>query len=271
MSAVFDAQFLKNLPSDPDEAETMFIDRLWPIAKKINTAGSPVERAAVNDLVEGMAVYLAWRRRFAWLQTVTLGAASDPQNSLNTVLNVLTAYRQENLERVARSQSEEAIKRGEEWFAMQSGELFCYEFSEPEIEEIQEHLNVLRELIAGATELKEEHKLRLFRRLDQLRSELNKKVSDLDRFWGLIGDVRIVVQKIKGDSDRVDKTLRRVWLIAKIVFAAQQIAHQLPPTDHQTHLLPPPPAAVIEDRPMPPAEKAPAQEKPTPKRKTTVV
>jgi hypothetical protein len=212
-----------------------------------------------------MSVYLAWRRRFADLQTASLEAGANAQNSLTSILDYLTAYRQHNLERVAKRQAEAAIKRGEDWFAMQSGELFCYDFSESEIKEIQQHLDVLRELIAGAEELQEEHKLRLFRRLDQLRAELNKKVSDLDRFWGLIGDVRVVVQKIK-DQDRVTKTLQRVWLIAKIVFAAQQIAHQLPPHDDHTHLMLPPPPAAIEDHPAAPAAKAPPKSKP----KTTV-
>ena len=66
------------------------------------------------------------------------------------------------------------------------GKKFAYEFSQGDIERIQTLLNDLRSLVSAADKFKPDHQQRLLARLEALQRELHKKVSDLDRFWGLI-------------------------------------------------------------------------------------
>ena len=63
---------------------------------------------------------------------------------------------------------------------------FYYELSETEIQRIQTLVDELRELIAKAGEIEDEHRRRLLMRLEELQRELHKRVSDFDHVWGLI-------------------------------------------------------------------------------------
>jgi len=102
---------------------------------------------------------------------------------------------------------------------------FAYEFSQGDLDQVQNLLNELREQITNAHQLDKEHQQRLLRRLEKLQSELHKKVSDLDRFWGLIGDAGVVFGKLGNDAKPI---VDRVREIADIVWQTQSRAEELP-------------------------------------------
>ena len=102
---------------------------------------------------------------------------------------------------------------------------FVYEFSQGDLERVQSLVNQIREMIASATHLDKEHQQRLLRRLEKLQSELHKKVSDLDRFWGLIGDAGVVLGKLGNDAKPIVDRIRE---IADIVWQTQARAEELP-------------------------------------------
>ena len=102
---------------------------------------------------------------------------------------------------------------------------FSYEFSQGDLDRVQELINSLREQIAGLTQLEKDHQQRLLRRLEKLQSELHKRVSDLDRFWGLIGDAGVVLGKIGTDAKPIVDRIRE---IADIVWQTQSRAEELP-------------------------------------------
>jgi len=110
-------------------------------------------------------------------------------------------------------------------FSEQLGEGFYYEFTELEIQRIQKLLNELREQFTGSDAFDEEHRRRLLLRLEKLQSELHKRVSDLDRFWGLIGDAGVVVGKLGEDAKPLVDRFRE---IVEIVWRAQAKAEKLP-------------------------------------------
>lgn len=105
------------------------------------------------------------------------------------------------------------------------GSGFAYEFSQGDLDRVQTLINELRALIANANNLENEHRARLLRRLEKLQSEIHKKVSDLDRFWGLIGDAGVVLGKIGTDAKPI---VDRVREIADIVWQTQSRAEELP-------------------------------------------
>lgn len=102
---------------------------------------------------------------------------------------------------------------------------FSYEFSQGDLDRVQELINNLREMIVGLTQLEKDHQQRLLRRLERLQSELHKRVSDLDRFWGLIGDAGVVLGKIGNDAKPIVDRIRE---IADIVWQTQSRAEELP-------------------------------------------
>ena len=110
-------------------------------------------------------------------------------------------------------------------FRVSLGSGFAYEFSQGDLDRVQDLVNQLRTMIGAATNLDKEHQQRLLRRLEKLQSELHKKVSDLDRFWGLIGDAGVVLGKLGNDAKPI---VDRIRDIADIVWQTQSRAEELP-------------------------------------------
>ncbi len=106
---------------------------------------------------------------------------------------------------------------------------FCYEFSQGNLERIQTLINELRESIAKTDDLEKEHQQRLLRRLETMQAEIHKKMSDLDRFWGLIGDAGVVLGKLGTDAKPIVDRIRE---IATIVWVTQSRAEELPSGTH---------------------------------------
>ena len=102
---------------------------------------------------------------------------------------------------------------------------FLYEFTEGDLKRIQTLINELRENIKDSSHLDNEHRARLLRRLERVQSELHKKVSDLDRFWGLIGDAGVIFGKLGKDAKPL---IDRIKEISEITWSTQSRAEELP-------------------------------------------
>lgn len=102
---------------------------------------------------------------------------------------------------------------------------FVYEFSESDLERIQTLINELRQKIFKSKSFEEEHRDRLLKRLEKLQRELNKRVSNLDRFWGLVGEAGVVLGKFGDDAKPFVDRIRE---IAQIIWRTQSAAEELP-------------------------------------------
>lgn len=105
---------------------------------------------------------------------------------------------------------------------------FVYEFSTGDLERVQELINQLRGLISATNDLEKDHQRRLLSRLERLQSEIHKKVSDLDRFWGLIGDAGVVLGKLGKLGKNAKPIVDRIREVADIVWQTQSRAEELP-------------------------------------------
>jgi hypothetical protein len=103
--------------------------------------------------------------------------------------------------------------------------VFRYEFTDGDLERIQTLLNELRNTIVKSKIYTAEHQQRILKKLEKLQGELHKKVSDLDRFWGLIGEAGIALGKFGKDAKPF---VDRIKEIADIVWRTQSRAEELP-------------------------------------------
>ncbi len=103
--------------------------------------------------------------------------------------------------------------------------VFSYEFSQGDLDRIQTLVNELREHVSKSNDFEEAHKRRLLSRLEKLQAELHKKMSDLDKFWGLVGDAGVAVGKFGND---VKPIVDRIKEITEIVWRTQARAEELP-------------------------------------------
>ncbi len=58
-----------------------------------------------------------------------------------------------------------------------------------------------------------EHQQRILKRLEKLESELHKKVSDLDKFWGLIGDADVAIRKFGKNAKPIVDRIKEMQIL----------------------------------------------------------
>ena len=138
-----------------------------------------------------------------------------------TVKNVLTVIQQFCTEQLHSQQSDEK-KRD---FAILLRAAFSYRLSHADTERIQVLINELRDLISENEKLKEDHRRRLLERLEKLQRELHRRLSSLDRFYGLVGDAGVLLGKFGRDAKPFVDRIRE---IVEIVWRAQANAEDLP-------------------------------------------
>jgi hypothetical protein len=106
---------------------------------------------------------------------------------------------------------------------------FFYKFSDGDLGRIQELINELRENITESNLFEENHKSRLLKRLEAMQGELHKKMGDIDKFWGLVGDAGVVMAKLGKDAKPI---VDRIKEIAQLAWTTQANAEELPSNTH---------------------------------------
>jgi hypothetical protein len=86
-------------------------------------------------------------------------------------------------------------------------------------------INELRNLISSREDFGGDYKRRLLLRLEDLQRELHKRVSDLSRIYGLIGEAGVLLGKFGRDAKPFVDRIRE---IVQIAWRSQANAEQLP-------------------------------------------
>lgn len=128
-------------------------------------------------------------------------------------------------ERLKKHYSDLQLRSLRTHFRTALGNGFHYEFSQGDLDKIQTLLNQLQDLVSKSTLFEKDHQRRLLKRLENLQAELHKRVSDVDKFWGLIGDAGVAMGKFGMDAKPI---VDRIKEIADIVWRTQSRAEELP-------------------------------------------
>ena len=110
-------------------------------------------------------------------------------------------------------------------FSLALSNTFGYEFTDGDLKRIRALINELRELITDNTELDEDHKRRLLKRLERMQSEIHKKVSDLNAFYGLAVEASVVLKKV---GENAKPIVDRIKELTGISWNTQARAENLP-------------------------------------------
>jgi hypothetical protein len=223
-SRILPHELLRNLPQDTLEADEQMLSRLEDAIGNIKSFDKDIP-----EIVTAIAVYEAFRSSRGMARTEPAWT-HDALTNRDLAIKVVGEARHAHDKAVLQATSQSTYEQSLEFFAMQSGAMFCYDFDESDIGKIQKWLNELRDFVQKAEQLSDDHRDRLLKRIEQLQTELHKKLSDLDRFWGLVGDAGVVLHKFGEDT----KAVRRIiYAITAIVVKVQSIAHGLPaPAEH---------------------------------------
>lgn len=218
-TAFFPAKILQTLPADNVEALAALcaeFERFDGHARQM-----PEQH---NDYVEALSIL----RAFAMARGAKLDPFPEigPQRHQN-VSNIAAyfgrlrdAVRSELTKRNSRSYFE---TKTEEYAAL-FNKVAVYEFSETDFKRVQDLINELRELIRGSNLITEEHKRRLLRKLDAMHGELNRKTSDIDRFWGFIGEAGIAMRRFGEDLRPISERVQELGsIVVGVIFAKEGI------------------------------------------------
>lgn len=218
-SHLFDGGFVRTIQDDPIGAVIEICERALLFAQR---NPNQWDDADLNGMIEAYALL----REMAaggliqidlYPPELTGSFHEDCQQLINFLRGTRTAYVPRRIERLLEGQRNR--------FRVSLSNGFRYEFTQGDLDRIQELINELRQLIRDSTLFEPDHQRRLLARLEKLQAEMHKKVSDVDRFWGLVGDAGIALGKFGSD---VKPIVDRVREIVDIVWRTQARAEELP-------------------------------------------
>jgi hypothetical protein len=216
---MFDEAFIDGLPDNPALAGKKICDQLAKFYQK----ETPTQSEMIEHYEEFLKA-LALLQAFAEARGIDLkypSLSNNIQENIELIIRLFTSTRGifDKMFTVGTLQSYKSA------FEKKFGKGFFYEFSDGDLKRIQELINQLRDLIVSTKELDDSHKSRLMKRLEGLQSDLHKKVSDLDRFWGFLVDASIVLKKVGENAKPIVDCVRE---ILDIIWRIQARAEELP-------------------------------------------
>jgi hypothetical protein len=223
---MFDEAFLSSLPSDPYEA-------VKKMCHKFNEMNNEHYVDPTGDYVENIMEYYdtyieAFAALEAFITATGLPFSSRPplqeQRSIENINSICTFF-YNVMGEIDKREHKLTLGRAREKYAGMFGTTFVYQFSDGDIKRIQQLLNELRDTITKSELFDAKHKQRILSKLEGLQSELHKKMSNLDRFWGLIGEAGVVLGKFGQDAKPLVDRIRE---IAQITWRTQARAEELP-------------------------------------------
>lgn len=144
----------------------------------------------------------------------------DPDEIMSQIREFITAVEMRNVRRISAREFRSITNQTR----AKIGKVISYQFNESEIDKIQEIINDLRFNIINALVFEDKHRARILNRLEAIQTELHKKLSDLDRFWGLIGDAGVALGKFGKEAKPF---VERIKELTQIVWKAQARAEQI--------------------------------------------
>jgi cell fate (sporulation/competence/biofilm development) regulator YlbF (YheA/YmcA/DUF963 family) len=218
---LFDEDFLAQVTADPVESAIAVCQKV----QSTYIEGSSWSHEEYDALLEGYALLQVMKEGNLLSVVVEdpgppIGDLDDDCKKLSAFLRVIKAA----LETHVRASRLEKLKSK---FAQKLKVQFSYEFSEADLHRIQELINELRENVEGSKLFEKQHRDRLLKRLEHLQQELHKRVADLDRFWGLIGEAGVALGRF---GPAAQPFVERISEITEIVWNTQKQSEGLPST-----------------------------------------
>lgn len=215
---MFDESYLDSLPNDP----VLAVNEITQ--KAIDCWGElPVQQRYTDYefFLEAFAIAKALLDNIPAIDVSEPEIVGTPENVVNNIYSYFNQLKSALVEHLVYLKSAQfSIK-----YQAKFGNIFAYEFSDGDLEKIQSLINDLRQSISVSDLFEDEHKRRLLARLEKIQAELHKKMADLDRFWGLVGDAGVVIGKFGKDAKPF---VDRIKEISDIVWRTQSRAEELP-------------------------------------------
>ena len=217
---MFNDRFIKSLPEDPVLAARAICDAFFdPDADIRSCSGS--EAGKYDWYIESLGALCAVTETYDSCFPLPPPFTGDKRQNIQIIRN----YFQNAKARVYSESTDTLLHIAKDHFLSKLKATFAYEFSDGDLKRVQTVLNELRELVTASEDFDADHKQRILRKLESLQSELHKRVSSLDKFWGLIGEAGVALGKFGKDAKPFVDGIKE---ITQIVWRTQARAEELP-------------------------------------------
>lgn len=219
---IYDDEFFESLPVDKFLAGKMLCERFLNFHKRtIKPAKSTLHY--YSDFIDSYAALEAFlvSKDFAYEDPLLSKLSDNKYQNMETILGEFTKYHTGFDQQLTEDEYESARNKYKGLFQ----NTFVYKFTDGDLKRIQTLINELRDSISESELFDEKHRQRLLMKLEELQKGLHKKVTSLDKFWGLIGEAGIVFGKFGND---VKPLVDRIREITEIIWRTQANAEELP-------------------------------------------
>lgn len=221
METIFDDDYFDNLPDDKIEALRDVCNVFLEFHHNVPAKEEIVHYNAYCDAYFGIKIYMEHLDIKFELSSVSLMRTDDRASDIVQIVKFFVTLRT----RLQEIFDQNLIESLEFKYKSKFNKVFHYKFSDGDIARIQTLINELRDYISVSKYFKDDHKFRLLKRLELLQLELHKRMSNLDRFWGLVGETGMALGKFGND---IKPMVDRVKEIYEIMWRSQTVANELP-------------------------------------------
>ena len=214
---MFTDEFLESLPPDHTEA-------LLRLCKEFQIFNSNIpDSAEVQKYDEYLEAYAAFEAFVDAYELEFPVPTLEERQKVN--IHALCSYVNVTVNAIEKTATNEKFSIARNHFRARFGGGFIYEFSDGDLSRIQILLNELRDEVARSELFDAKHKQRVLNKVESLQRELHKKITSLDKLWGLIGEAGVALGKFGSNAKPF---VDRIKEIAQITWRTQARAEELP-------------------------------------------
>lgn len=204
---MFDESYIKKLPKEPLEAASEFCHDVSEEGLIDDFEAHEEFSKKDSKNIFALIYILSNRINNKISSEISQKYGEDPE--------MTDAALKEFCERISDIKEDEEMEEMVSRFSDIYEESYIYEFTDGDFNRIQEILNEMRNIVQGSDDFDEDYKNRVLKKIETLQSELHKFTSDLDRFWGFIGEAGVALGKFGENAkpfvDRVKELMSIIW------------------------------------------------------------
>lgn len=215
----FTEEFLRNLPADSDDA-------VLAVSKEWNRFAKGKSGQLFDEWVKCELIIMV--RQFLQARGISIPEKLRDMDLDSVDLDYVGSVLQQEAENAEAAKAKKAQLEFANAQASKYRDLFSsgdvYEFSDEEHARVQLLVGELKSEINRADRLSAGHRERLLKRLQATESELHKRTSEIDRFYGFVGEAGIVARKYGADAKSItDRVNELAEVVLRLIVRTEKI------------------------------------------------
>jgi hypothetical protein len=227
---MFDEQFVNELPQDGVLAGAAICNAFFEFN---NSLESNIEKLAKFESYLGA---LALAEVFISIHNIESPGIPTIRYELGKhikniarVVDFFTTWNSLLGSKITKRETESAYEHIKNRYASILSHVVIYEFSDDDFNRVQKLINKLRDILSKSEDFEAGHRRRLLKRLEKLQAELNKKMSDLDSFWGFFVDAGIALGKFWKEAEPFAEGVKEILqIVCRTQAKAENVEKMLP-------------------------------------------